>query len=71
MIKNVKLKPFDKPNYLPTYVGDVKTYTLIAMVPSDYEITLARLSVGDSMSDKNPLTHALFESYTNSRQKNV
>ena len=71
MIKNVKLKPFDKPNYLPTYVGDVKTYTLIATVPGDYEITPAKLTVGASVSAGNPLSHALFESYSDHGQKMI
>ena len=69
MIKDVTLIPFKKFNPLPTYAKNVRVYTLIAIIPGGYEITLAKLSVGDSMSDKNPLSHALFESYTDHGKK--
>ena len=71
MIKNVELKPYDKSNHLPTYVGDVKTYALIATVPGNYEINLAKLTVGTSVSAGNLLSHALFESYTDHGHKMI
>lgn len=39
-------------------------YALLGKVKGGYVITLAKLSVGESMSAGNPLTHALFESFT-------
>ena len=71
MIKNVNLKPFDKPNRLPTYVygNGVTKYTLIATVPGDYKITLAKLTIGSSMSGTTELSHAMFESYSNHGEK--
>lgn len=64
MIKNFTPKEYDGVNTLPTYVGNIKSYTLVAKIPGDYEITLAKLTVGDSVSAGNPLAHALFESFT-------
>lgn len=64
MIKNFTPQQFEGLNTLPIYVNNVRTYTLIATVPGDYVITLAKLTVGDSVSAGNPLSHALFESFT-------
>lgn len=64
MIKNYTPLPYDGAAALPQYVTDVKTYTLIGEVPGGYKITLAELSVGSSVSAGNPLTHALFKSYS-------
>ena len=66
MIKNVNLKPFEGSCELPTYVyrSDIEKYTLIATVPGDYKITLAKLTIGTSVSGKTVLSHAVFESYT-------
>lgn len=65
MIKNFIPQPFGGENPLPDYVGNVSRYTLTGSVPGGYKITLAKLTVGDSVSAGNPLTHALFESFTN------
>ena len=64
MIKNYAPQPYDGTTALPQYVTDVSTYTLIGEVPGGYKITLAELSVGSSVSAGNPLTHALFKSYS-------
>ena len=63
MVKNFTPRPFDKPNPLPTYVSNTVETTLLGAVQGGYVITLAKLTVGDSVSAGNPLTHALFESY--------
>lgn len=63
MIKGFNPQPYDGMSSLPSYVANVRTYVLEAEVPGGYRITLARLTVGDSMSAGNPLTHVLFESY--------
>lgn len=44
MIKDVTLIPFKKFNPLPTYAKNVRVYTLIAIIPGGYEITLAKNS---------------------------
>lgn len=71
MIKSVDLKPFTKTNPLPTYARwqGLEIYTLRATVNGGYEITLANLTIGRSMSAKNPLSHVLYESYDNHGKK--
>ena len=64
MIKNFIPQPFEGYNPLPNYVTDVNTHTLIAKTAGGYEITLAKLTYGVSLSAGNPLSHALFESFT-------
>lgn len=64
MIKSFDPKPFKRFNSLPTYVQDLRVYTLIGIIHDGYRITLGKLTVGDSLSAGNPLTHALFESFT-------
>lgn len=64
MIKDFAPQPYDGTATLPQYVTDVSTYTLLGSAPGGYVITLAELAVGSSVSAGNPLTHALFKSYT-------
>lgn len=64
MIKDFTPAAFDGAKSLPTYVTDTRAYTLMGAVPGGYKVTLAELSVGYSVSAGNPLTHALFKSYT-------
>lgn len=64
MIKNFEPQPFDGLNALPVYVSNTKAYFLTGKISGGYEITLAKLTTGDSMSAGNPLSHALFESFT-------
>lgn len=64
MIKSFTPQPYEGTNPLPVYVSDTKTYFLTAKVPGGYEITLAKLTTGESVSAGNPLSHALFESFT-------
>lgn len=64
MIKNFAPLPFEGVNTLPVYVSNLRQYALTAEVAGGYEITLARLTVGDSVSADKPLAHALFESFT-------
>lgn len=64
MIKNFTPQTYDGVNSLPTYVSNLNTYTLTATVQGGYEITLGRLTTGNSVSAGNPLSHALFESFT-------
>lgn len=63
MIKNFEPQPYDGFNPLPSYVTNVSTFTLTGTVPGGYEITLAKLTVGESVSAGNLLSHALFESF--------
>ena len=64
IIRSYTPMPFSKPNPLPPYATNIRQYELTAVVQGGYTITLAKLSIGDSMSAGNPLTHALFESFT-------
>lgn len=64
MIKNFIPQKFDGSNPLPNYAGNVRAYTLLAKVPGDYTITLGKITVGDSVSGGNQLTHVMFESFT-------
>lgn len=64
MIKSFTPQPFEGINPLPSYVTDTRTYTLVGTVPGGYKVTLAELTVGNSMSAGNPLAHVLFKSYT-------
>ena len=63
MIKNFEPQPYDGLNPLPSYVTNVSSFTLTGSIPGGYEITLAKLTVGESVSAGNPLSHALFESF--------
>jgi hypothetical protein len=64
MIKDFNPQRYDGCNPIPTYACNQRAYTLVATVPGDYVITLAKLTVGESVSAGNPLAHALFESFT-------
>lgn len=64
MIKKFTPQTYDGINPLPNYVANVRIFTLIGNISGDYKITLARLTVGDSVSGGNSLSHALFESFT-------
>ena len=64
MIKNFVPRPYDGVNILPNYAANVRVFTLIGSISGDYKITLAKLTVGDSISKGNSLSHALFESFT-------
>ncbi len=65
MVKDFIPQPYTGPNPLPSYATTNMTeYTLLGTVQGGYTITLAKLTVGDSVSAGNPLTHALFESFT-------
>ncbi len=63
MIKNYNPRPFEQPNPLPTYVVITERYELLAKTKTGYTITLAKLTIGQSVSAGNQLTHALFESF--------
>lgn len=64
LIKNYIPQPYKGANPLPTYVSDLRQYILIGNITGGYKITLAKLTIGDSISAGNTLTHALFESYS-------
>lgn len=64
MIKNFTPQPYDGPNPLPDYVTDIRTFELVGTVPGGYIVTLGKLTVGESMSAGNPLTHVIFESFS-------
>ncbi len=64
MIKNFIPQPYNGLNALPIYATNVRAYTLVASIPNGYDITLAKLTVGESVSKGNMLSHAQFESYT-------
>ena len=63
MIREFTPKPYEGQVQLPAYVTDVRSYTLTANTPEGYSVTLGRLTIGESKSAGNPLTHVLFESY--------
>ena len=64
MIKNYNPPPFEQLNPLPAYVDVTDRCDLIAKTKTGYTITLAKLTVGNSVSAGNTLTHALFESFS-------
>ena len=64
MIKNFTPMPYEGINPLPDYVTGIRTYELVGTVPGGYVVTLGKLTVGESMSAGNPLTHAIFESFS-------
>lgn len=65
MIKDFIPRAYAGPNPLPTYAtADLIQYALLGKIRGGYVITLAKLTIGGSVSAGNPLTHALFESFT-------
>lgn len=64
MIKNYNPRPFEQPNPLPTYVAITDQYELLAKTKTGYTITLAKLTVGNSLSAGHLLSHVLFESFS-------
>ena len=64
MIKNYNPRPFEQFTPLPTYVAITEQYELLARTKTGYTITLAKLTIGKSMSAGNQLTHVLFESFS-------
>lgn len=63
MIKSFTPRGYDGDNKIPSYASKVKHYALQAEVTGGYVITLAKLTVGESVSAGNQLTHASFESF--------
>lgn len=63
MIMDFNPQPYEGTTGLPGYVTNVRKYVLEADTQEGYRVTLARLTVGDSLSAGKPLTHVLFESY--------
>ena len=63
MIKSFTPRAFDGANKIPGYATKVAQYTLLGEVVGGYVITLAKLTVGESVSAGNQLTHAAFESF--------
>ena len=51
------------------YGNGVEKYTLFGTVMGNYKITLAKLTIGKSISGESELSHALFESYSNHGEK--
>ena len=64
MIKNFTPQPYEGLNPLHDYVRNKRTYTLEARAAGGYVITLAKLTTGDSVSAGTPLSHAMFESFS-------
>ena len=64
MIKNYNPRPFEQFNSLPTYVTLTERYELLAKTKTGYTITLAKLTIGKSVSAGNQLSHVLFESFS-------
>ena len=64
MIKSYNPRPFEQFTPLPTYVAITEQYELLARTKTGYTITLAKLTIGKSMSAGNQLTHVLFESFS-------
>lgn len=63
MIKDFTPMPYEGISPLPDYVTGTQFYTLTGRTQEGYTVTLARLTIGDSKSAGNPLTHVLFESF--------
>lgn len=68
MIKNFEPQPYDGLNPLPSYVTNVSSFTLTGSVPGGYEITLAKLTVGESVSAGNPLSLPCLRALTTTAQ---
>ena len=64
MIKNYNPRPFEQFNSLPTYVTLTERCELLAKTKTGYTITLAKLTIGKSVSAGNQLSHVLFESFS-------
>ncbi len=64
MIKNYNPRPFEQFSLLPNYAAVTEQYELLAKTKTGYTITLAKLTIGKSMSAGNQLTHVLFESFS-------
>lgn len=64
MIKNYNPRPFEQFDPLPSYVAITEQYELLAKTKTGYTITLAKLTIGKSMSASNQLCHVLFESFS-------
>lgn len=64
MIKNFTPEQYAGVNPIPSYATGVREYTLLGTTKDGYVITLGRLTVGSSLSAGNPLSHALFESFS-------
>ena len=71
MIKSYNPRPFEQSNPLPGYVAVTKRYELLAHTKNGYVITLAKLTIGQSLSAGNPLTHVLFESFSDHGERMV
>ena len=64
MIKNYNPRPFEQFISLPTYVAISGQYELLAMTKTGYTIRLAKLTIDQSVSAGNLLSHVLFESFS-------
>ncbi len=64
MIKNYNPRPFEQFTSLPTYAAITEQYELLAKTKTGYTIRLAKLTIGQSISAGNQLTHVLFESFS-------
>ena len=64
MIKDYNPRPFEQSNPLPSYVTVADRYELFAKTKTGYTIMIARLTIGESISAGKPLTHVLFESFS-------
>ena len=64
MIKNYNPRPFEQASSLSTYVKITNQYELLARTKDSYVIRLVKLTVGTSMSAGKPLSHVLFESFS-------
>lgn len=71
MIKNYNHRPFEEFNLLPVYVAISEQYELLATTKTGYTIRLAKLTIGKSTSAGNPLTHVLFESFSDHGERRV
>ena len=64
MISNYNPRPFEQFNPLPKYAAITEQYELLAKTKTGYTITLAKLTIGKSVSAGNQLTHVLFEGFS-------
>lgn len=71
MIKNYNPRPFERYSALPSYVTITDEYELLGQTKTGYIIRFAKLTIGKSNSAGNPLTHVLFESFSDHGERMV
>ncbi len=63
MTINFIARKFDGNSSIPSYVTNKECYAIIGKTETGYDISLGRLTLGESASAGKTLYHALYESY--------